>query len=144
MTKNGATTAAFAGVNAFYQPAFVDIEDVSGGIVPYPSGEWNNEITAIRLGWNQAQQYMMDPAVDQHAAGQHGLDFRSYADFKSAVASGIDFTGYAGGINQWLINVGLDTVAKYGMGMAAAKLHQIIIACGVDLLAQRLGQRCRR
>ena len=128
MTKNGATTAAFGGVAALYVPAFVEIEDLSGGITNYPAGEWNNEMTAIRQGWNQAQQFMMDSTVNQHGAGQHGLDFRSFADFKLAVTNGIDFSTYVGGINQWLINVGLDTAAKYAASaenLALAALTRI-------------------
>ena len=112
MTKNGADTTPFSGVHTYYEKAFVDIEDKSGGINSYPSGEWNTKIGTIRGAWSQAKQYAMDPAVDQHAAGTHGLDFRTYADFQNE-ASKMNFTAYAGGFAQWLINVGMGDDAAY-------------------------------
>jgi hypothetical protein len=130
MTKNGATTTAFAGVQAYYEKTFVDIEDLSGGITNYPSGDWNTQMTTIYNGWNDTQKLMMDPAVDQHAAGRHGLDFRTYANFTTQIAShyAVFFSTYAGGVAQWLTDNNLDDSAKYATeceGLALGALESI-------------------
>lgn len=127
MTKNGADTAPFGGVQAFFNPAFVEIEDLSGGVTNYPSGEWNGKIATDRNGWNYAQKLFMDPTVDQHGAGTHGLDFRDYGDFLNEV-SALNFSTYAGGMNQWLIDWGLDTDEKYASQCESLALASLVSA----------------
>ncbi len=126
MTKNGATTVSFSGIHDLYKPSFVDVEDLSGGITNYPGGEWNGHMTAIYTGWSGFDQYFIDPATDQHASGQHGIEFRSYAGFKAHVGT-FDFTGYAGGLNQFLINEGVETAAKYAGQCQSLALDALIV-----------------
>jgi hypothetical protein len=115
MTKNGATTAAFANVQAYYEKAFVFIEDLAGGITNYPSGEWNTRISGIHGSWTDTAKEMMDPAIDQHGSGQHGLHFRRYPDFRSTFAAtwAAFLATYAGGPAQWFIDNNLDDPEKY-------------------------------
>ena len=135
MTKNGATTTGFAGIRAFFEPAFMDIEDMSGGNTTYPGGEWNASMTGIYNGWDNASKERMDPAVDQHGAGQHGLHFRTYDEWKALLTTSYAgfWPGYAGGMDKWLIDNNMDEPAKY-----AAACQSLALAALVTLFNAKL------
>jgi hypothetical protein len=127
MTKSGADTTSFAGILAYYQGAFVDIEDLSGAITDYPAGEWNTQMALIRGGWTNIEQLAMDSTVDQYAAGKHGLQFRTYAAFKTEATTkwAVYFSTYAGGADKWLADNDCGTAARYAErceGLADAAL----------------------
>src|SRR3954452_636750 len=75
--------SAFGGVNlatlkTYYDPAFVDINDKTGGVVEtYPAGEWNAQIATHLNAWTNFDKYFLDPATNQHAGGTQGVILRT-------------------------------------------------------------------
>ena len=53
MKKTAAVTnLTLPTVAAFYQPAFLDLVDDSGGVTTYPAGEWNTNIADAISDWS--------------------------------------------------------------------------------------------
>jgi hypothetical protein len=111
MQKSAFGAISLAAVKAFYQPAFVEINDKTGGNVEtYPAGDWNTRLGAILAGWPSFDRYFVDTAVDQHAAGAEGVILRSRSD----VANYLEATFPAnfpnpGDADPWLTAQGLAT-----------------------------------
>ena len=129
MTKSGSDTVGVGGTSAFYVPAFIDIEDKSGSVVPYPASEWNSAFTSIYTGWSSFDKYFVDSGVNQHTAGAHGIHFRTHVEFKTLLTS--SFPAPTGGWDPWYVSNNVDTAAKYAgkcQDLAIAALQQIFDA----------------
>lgn len=78
MQKSAFGGLNLAGIKAYYAPAFVDINDKTGGNVEsYPAGEWNALIGAELAGWSDFDKYFVDPAVNQYAGGTEAVILRT-------------------------------------------------------------------
>ncbi len=100
-----------ANVQAIYKPAFLQLEDKSGGSSAMASGTWNTAFTGAVGGLSAAQQDMVDGTVDQHAAGAHGCEFRTLAAWQQAVATRLGITLVAA--QNALAANGISNAAQY-------------------------------
>jgi hypothetical protein len=76
-----------ATIQGIYQPAFVRLEDKSGGATAMAAATWNADFTAALAGLSATNKDLVDTAVNQHAAGAHGCDFRNLANWIAAIAA---------------------------------------------------------
>jgi hypothetical protein len=113
MTKaSGTATQDLAGMKAFFTPAFVEIEDKrTTAVETYNATDWNSRMTTIRNGWASGDQRAMSPTTNQHAAGTHGLQFRTRAQFRTALKADFSMTDTA--VDNWLTTNNYDTDEKY-------------------------------
>ena len=81
----GVKNLIFADIAAFYQPAFLDLVDDSGGPMIYPAADWNANIADAISNWSSKEQLIVDSAVDQYASGNDGVFIRTRAQFHDAL-----------------------------------------------------------
>lgn len=127
MTKaSGTATQDLAGIKAFFQPAFVEIEDKRTTTVEtYPASEWNTKVSSIRNSWWEVSKLMVNSSTNQHAAGTHGLQFRTRTQFKSRFAS--EYSGMsAAEVNTWMTSNNLDTDEKYSQHCQSLAMSALI------------------
>jgi hypothetical protein len=74
-------------VQGLYRPAFVELKDNSGGSTAAAAGTWNGDFTTALGTLSATQQDLVDTTVNQHAAGDHGCDFRNLAAWIAAIAA---------------------------------------------------------
>ena len=110
MMKSGNATVGVAGIKAYFETSFLDIEDKTAAVEEYPSADWNTAFTAVYNGWSDFDKYFVDSTVDQHAAGTHGVEFRTRNQFKTYITTNF---ALADPIETWMTNQGLATVADY-------------------------------
>jgi hypothetical protein len=104
------TSLTFATIAAYYQPAFLDLVDDSGGASVYPAADWNKNAKDAISDWPSKFQLMVDPAVDQYLSGNDGLSLRSRAQFRAAlVATGVS----AVDATTWMNNNAMSNVVSY-------------------------------
>jgi hypothetical protein len=78
----GISGFSLAAVQAQFERAFLRLVDRSGGITDIPAAEYNARIAAaVKAHPRWEVRAAIDPAVDQHASGDHALTFRTYAEF---------------------------------------------------------------
>ncbi|MBX3636403.1 MAG: hypothetical protein KF683_13620 [Rubrivivax sp.] len=81
MQKSNFASFSLAVMKAYYEPAFVELRDQTGGNVEvYPSAEWNTRLAAILGRWTVFERLFVDGTIDQYAAGSEGVILRSRAD----------------------------------------------------------------
>lgn len=81
MQKSAFGAMSLASVKAFYEPAFLDLEDKTAGVVEYyDAGDWDSRLGAITAGWTATEQCFLDAGASQHAAGSEGVVLRTRAD----------------------------------------------------------------
>jgi hypothetical protein len=100
-----------ATVQGIYSPAFVDLKDLSGGSAAIAAGTWNGDFTTALGAQSAINQDMVDTATNQHAAGAHGCDFRTLAQWISAIAARTASTVPA--VTASLTASGITTAADY-------------------------------
>ncbi|MCY1014393.1 hypothetical protein [Pyxidicoccus sp. MSG2] len=77
---------SLAAVQAQFERAFLRLVDKSGGATELPSAEYNARIAAaVKAHRAWELRAAIDPAVDQHASGDHALAFRTYVEFLQEV-----------------------------------------------------------
>lgn len=95
----------------YYRPAKVNIQDNTGGSSLMSAATYNAQMTTAVNNSRWYRKLAVDSSVDQHAAGDHAVDYRSYADFKTAVKTDKGWTDAQ--LNTWLSNNNLETSSKY-------------------------------
>ncbi|HEY4187461.1 MAG TPA: hypothetical protein VGP07_20460 [Polyangia bacterium] len=100
-----------ATVQGIYEKAFVELKDDSGGSAAIVAGTWNAAFTTGVGTLSLRNQDMVDTAVNQHAAGNHGCDFRTLAAWKAAIVARTGATLAA--VNASLTAAGIRTAADY-------------------------------
>jgi hypothetical protein len=125
-----------AAFQAFYQKAYVRMI-LSGATTTFSAADWNTRTAAAVTGMHNALvTAAVDSTVDQHAAGAHGFDFRSWNAFKAQLQSDMGWT--AAQLNTWLASPAGTAVgtanAYHGWlsGIADTILRQV---CGPDIAA---------
>ena len=77
---------SLAAVQAQFERAFLRLVDRSGGITDIPAADYNARIAAaVKAHRSWEIRAAIDPAVDQHASGDHALTFRTHAEFLAEV-----------------------------------------------------------
>ncbi|QSQ26990.1 hypothetical protein JY651_19640 [Pyxidicoccus parkwayensis] len=77
---------SLAGVQAHFECAFLRLVDRSGGVTDIPAAEYNARIAAaVKKHDSWLVRAAVDPAVDQHAEGDHAITFRTYEEFLTEV-----------------------------------------------------------
>lgn len=96
-----------------YEMAKIRFIDKTGGASAMPADDYNSKIAAAVNGKEWYIKAAVDPATDQHAAGDSAVYFRAYGAYKTALkaAQGWDDDE----LNAWLAGAGatLNTAAKY-------------------------------
>jgi hypothetical protein len=98
---------------AYYAAAKVKMEDQSGGSQAMAAADYNARVAAAVAAQPFFVQAAVDPAVDQHATGDHALSFRSYAAFQAALRASQGWN--AAQLAAWLAGGGaaVNTASKY-------------------------------
>jgi len=76
---------ALADVQAQFERAFLRLVDHSGGVTDLDAADYNRRIAAAVKTLSCEVQAVIDPSVDQYAAGSHALTFRTHAEFLEEV-----------------------------------------------------------
>jgi hypothetical protein len=121
----GATDLTFANIAAYYQPAFLDLVDDSGGSATYNAANWNTRLAGAIADWTPQQQYMVDSTIDQHAAGDEGIIFRSPAQMHADLMA----SGWSAAVaTKWMNDNGFSNVSGYstmGEGLTRKALVKV-------------------
>ncbi|HWC98825.1 MAG TPA: hypothetical protein VG456_18825 [Candidatus Sulfopaludibacter sp.] len=124
----GVTDLVFANISIYYQAAYLDLVDDSGGVITYNPGDWDARLTAEIANWEAVDQYLVDPAVGQHAAGDEGIIFLTPANLHAHMV-GMGYT--AAEVTNWLNNQGfnnIQTYSKYCEGITRSALVELFNA----------------
>jgi hypothetical protein len=146
------TGVNFAKVQAYYEKAYMDFADKSGGAAAMTAADYNARIAAAakKVITDAKWKHCLPPAtgtgaVDQHGAGDHAIQFRSRADFKTAVKANVT-TWYGASwddddYNSWAAGVAdTDDLYSEKMGDFAEEIiqeaakHWLSAAEGVTIL----------
>ncbi|HUT35741.1 MAG TPA: hypothetical protein VNE39_19795 [Planctomycetota bacterium] len=80
----GATTLNLASIANCYTRAFVEIENAAGAAQVMDEATWNNAFKAAMSEEAVLVKLLVDPSVNQHAAGPAGAYFRTRAELMQA------------------------------------------------------------
>lgn len=114
LKKNAAIgDVALPAFQAYYAVAKVKMEDKAGGSQTMGAADYNTKLAAAVAGQAFFIQAAVDPAVDQHAAGDYAVHFRGYAAFKTALQASQGWS--AAQLTAWLAGGGaaVNTASKY-------------------------------
>ena len=78
----------------------------------YPATDWNSAFNSVYTSWGDFNKYFVDSTVNQHAAGTHGIHFRTRTQFKTYITNSFTWPN-AGAVDTWMTNQGLATNADY-------------------------------
>ena len=111
--KNFAMAIPVADVQAYYKKAFVELESGYAAVEVMAAGVYNKAVKDKLATMDMVAQSAVDPAVNQHATGDHGITFRSYDRFKKAHRKVNGWTKAQ--FNAWLAGAGAayNSAAKY-------------------------------
>jgi len=106
----GVVNLTFANIAVYYQAAFLDLVDDTGGATIYPSGDWNTNIADAVSDWSSKEQLIVDSTVNQYTSGNDGIFLRTPAQFRAAmIASGKT----AAETTTWMNNNGMSNISTY-------------------------------
>ncbi len=112
LKKKSAITPNFdmATFQDYYKQAFVQVKDTSGGATEMDKDDYDAKVTAAVTAQPWYVKLMVSTVASQYDAGNHGVDFRSYNDFKAAAMAEQGWNNAQ--LNGWLAP-NLDTNIKY-------------------------------
>ncbi len=109
--NNNVTDFNVGQFQGYYRKAKVNVADNSGGSTTMPSADYNTKLSTAVAAEGFFVQAAVDSAVDQHAAGDYGIKFRTFAAWKTQMKSDRSWT--TAQLNTWLASSSLTTSSLY-------------------------------
>lgn len=125
--NNNVTDFNVGQFQGYYRAAKVSVADNSGGSTTMPSADYNTKISTAVAAEGFFVQAAVDSAVDQHAAGDYGIKFRTFAAWKTQMKSDRSWT--TAQLNTWLAASTLTTSNLYHARLKSWAKKVVANAC---------------
>jgi hypothetical protein len=111
--KAFASNIPVAAVQAYYEKAFINMHQGYAASDTMAAGSYNTAVQNSINAQDMFAQAAVDPSVNQHATGDCCVNFRAYANFRTALRAAMGLS--VADFNTWLAGPGaaLNTAAKY-------------------------------